>query len=222
MLENRLLILLLSFGSALLPLNGAFANQEVIVFEENFEPPGDGQPKDTEVGGSRDDLSCAPDEPAIRALMPQRNYALSLATHPAIFLDLPQTSAQQVVLSFRDETGEYYERVFLPIERDGIVSFSFPNDKPPLVVGKNYQWTIGIVCQEYLKPGDPALSGWVQRVERTASIEAQLGGMTAQEQAQWYGERGYWYDMLSVLFQNEQLGAEWANIMDYVSRSELH
>ena len=193
-------------------------SENQIVFLDNFEPPGDGKPKDTGVGGSRDGLSCAAGEQPIRALMPQSNYGLTFQEQPAIYLYLPQTSAKQVVLAFQDEAGTDYIRAFLPIETSGIASFSLPQDEMPLEAGKNYQWKISVICGEHLLPGDPTFTGWVQRVE--ADTEEQLANTTASEQIRWYGEHGYWYDMLDAITRNPASEDNWQEVLEYMNRSK--
>jgi len=56
------------------------------------------------------------------------------------------------MLSFRDEAGKDYQRAFLPINANGIVSFSLPEDKPALSIGKNHQWSLVVVCGDTLQP----------------------------------------------------------------------
>ena len=175
------------------------SSNEKIVFLDSFEPPGDDKPKDTGVGGSRNGAKCNANEQPIRALMPQGNYGLTSKAQPNIYLYLPQTSATQAVLSFQDEAGTKYARAFLPIETDlDIASFALPKAKMPLQAGKNYQWKISIVCGEYLKPGDPTFTGWVQRVKST-DTQKQLGFDTTNEQIRSLAEQGYWYDMLDAI-----------------------
>lgn len=176
-----------------------------LVFQENFDPPGNGTPKDTSSGGSRDGLRCSQNKQSIQPLMPKRNYGLTLEERPAIFVYIPETSARKIVLAFRSETGDY-KRVFLPITtRSGIVSFTLPNWEPPLTVGKNYQWSLVVVCGETVQPDDPVVRGWVQRVARSHQIESELKQKTAIEQVMWYGANGYWYDLLKVITRARQL-----------------
>ncbi|MEM7712293.1 MAG: DUF928 domain-containing protein [Cyanobacteria bacterium P01_A01_bin.68] len=172
-----------------------------IVFVESFQPPGDPEPKDTKGSGSRDGSKCSAQEKAIKPLMPKRNYGLTLQKLPSIFIRLPKTKAKQVMLSFQDERGKYYQRAFLPITSHGIVSFSLPEDKPALNIGKNYQWSLVVVCGNTVQPDDPTFIGWVQRVERTSQIQRELNGKSAVEKAKWYAKRGYWYEMLSEIEQ---------------------
>ena len=188
-------------------------SQDKIVFLEEFEPPGDAKPKDTGVGGSRNGLRCAAEEETIRALIPKGNFGLTLQKNPTVYLYLPQTSATQVVLAFQDEAGTQYARTFLPIEtnENNIAGFSLPKDKITLKAGKNYQWKISIVCSEYLKPGDPTFTGWIQRVEAT-NIQEQLSNKTVEEQIQYFSKHGYWYDLLDRLARNSL--NDWQQVLE--------
>lgn len=172
-----------------------------IVFQDSLEPPGDPEPKDTKGSGSRDGKKCFPQEQDIKPLMPKRNYGLTLQQHPSIFVRLPKTTAKRVMLSFQDEARNYYQRSFLPITENGIVSFKLPEDKPSLSIGKNYKWSLVIVCGDTVQPDDPTFIGWVQRVEKTPQIENQLIGKTAVEKAKWYGKNRFWYEMLREIQQ---------------------
>lgn len=204
--------------------NRSAAPTERIVFDQDFDPPGDGAPKDTSGAGSRDGLKCSQDEQSIRPLMPKRNYGLTLEERPPVFIDLAKTSAKQVVLTFRDEAGKSYERAYLPIsDRTGVASFTLPNEKPALAVGKNYQWSLVVVCGETVQPDDPVFRGWVQRVARTPALETELGQKSVIEQAAWYGAKGYWYDLLRVMAQARRshpddlkLAALWRELLESV------
>lgn len=179
---------------------------EQLIFQENFDPPGDGKPKDTVGAGSRNGLKCSQDGQSIRSLMPKSNYGLTLQEHPQVFVYLPNTSAKQVVLKFEDESGSSSSQpVFLEIvSHSGIASFRLPANQPPLIVGKNYQWSLAVVCGEMLQPSDPVFQGWVQRVGRTTNLERELKQKSRLEQMQWYGTNGYWYDWLKEMVQLRQ------------------
>ncbi|MBW4505924.1 MAG: DUF928 domain-containing protein [Scytonematopsis contorta HA4267-MV1] len=179
-----------------------------IVFRANFDPPGDPEPKKgTSGGGSRDGSRCLASEQPIKPLMPKRNFGLTFEEHPSVFVYLPKTSAKRALLVFKDETGKYYEKTFIPITNSGgIVSFTQPKDKPPLSVGKNYQWSVVIICGSNVQPDDPTFNGWVQRVEKTSEINRELSEKNAIWKAKWYGERGYWYDMLMSMHEVKKDG----------------
>ena len=231
LLEKSLLIALLSVlfplpGSPVLVqadsrLKSQTNSPDRLIFEENFNPPGDGQPPKTSGAGSRDGGKCSVDESPIQPLMPEGNFGLTFYERPPVFIRLPKTSAQKVVLTFREQTGEYTEYAVLPIpKRSDVVSFALPNDKTPLTVGKNYQWILAVVCGKSGQPDDPVFSGWVQRVDQPAELRQELSRKTPLQQAQWYGAHGYWYDMLSVIVQerrshpnNPALAALWQDFL---------
>lgn len=179
--------------------NNSNSLSKEIVFQDSFTPPGEPEPKETKGSGSRDGGKCSPEEQKIKPLMPEQNYGLSLQKHPSVFINLPKTKAKQVMLSFRDTQGKYYQRAFLPITSNGIISFSLPEDKPSLTVGKNYQWSLVVVCGNTVQPDDPTFMGWVQRVEKTAQIDRELTGKSAIAKAKWYASRGYWYEMVAEI-----------------------
>lgn len=171
-----------------------------------FEPPPDGEPPDTSGGGSRDpDQSrCSSNQEPIKALMPKGNFGWTLQEIPSIYVYLPKTSAKQVVLAFQDETEDYHETVFLPIKADErVVSFSLPKDRPSLEIGKNYKWKLALVCGDIVDVEHPQLEGWVKRIDAN-SINTKLKGKSPIEQAQWYAENGYWYDLIKVLKEARQ------------------
>ena len=204
-LSVMLLILGLSTPVKSQLTNKTLSVPERIIFQENFEPPGDGQPTETSSAGSRRSDQCSFEELPIQTLMPKRNYGLTLQAQPSIFVYLPKTSAQQVVLTIRDQGGEYYQKAFLPINKNSnIVSFKLPESTIPLTIGKNYQWSLVFICRETVQPDDPILTGWVQRVELTAQLGNQLHQQTIIEKIQWYANHGYWYDLLTTIVETKE------------------
>lgn len=196
-----------------------------IVFNSNFEPPGDGAPRDTVGAGSRDGTSCSPDEPSISALLPEQSFGLTQAAQPTIQVQLPNTSAEQIALVVQNEAGTYYERTFLPIPTsdrpDGLVSFTFPKTISPLTVGENYQWKVVVICGETVQPDDPVLSGWLQRAPLAPGQQLSLNQQTVVEQALWYAQHGYWYELVEALRaelrsqpNNPQLQALWQSLLN--------
>ncbi|MCU0570369.1 MAG: DUF928 domain-containing protein [Oculatellaceae cyanobacterium Prado106] len=186
-----------------------------IAAQEAFDPPGDDAPPDTVGAGTRSDQRCPGDVQALRPLMSSRNYGLTFAEHPTLFVQVPATSAKQVVLTFQDEARTFYQRTFLPIQTHaGVAQFQLPTTQTPLTVGKNYRWSLVVVCGEHVQPDDPVFMGWVQRVEPRGEGD-RLTQKSPLQQAQWYAERGYWYDMLTVLNTLRPTYPEiWQNLLD--------
>jgi hypothetical protein len=181
------------------------ATMSPLLFSESFDPPGDDAPPDSRGAGSRNDSRCSASDAPAQPMLPAQAYGLTFASHPTIWVNLPKTSARQLVLTFQDEAHTTHQQAVFPApSQSGIHSFQLP-DGSGLTVGKNYRWSLVLVCGNSVQPDDPVLSGWVQRVDRTAQIDRVLNEKTAIEQAQWYAQEGYWYELLAVLHQNKQI-----------------
>ncbi|MEO1592918.1 MAG: hypothetical protein AAFU71_16725, partial [Cyanobacteria bacterium J06632_22] len=74
-----------------------------IIFQENFDPPGDDAPDQTVGAGSRTNMNCADGLGQLRSHMPDRNYGLTTQSRPGVYVQLPATNARRVLLAFRNE-----------------------------------------------------------------------------------------------------------------------
>jgi hypothetical protein len=204
-----------------------------------FKPPAnDRRPLRTVGAGSRggqcpQDLASTPAPNGVSkplqlmALVPPSNAELkaakltvaelTVAERPTFWMYMPQTSAQQVVLSLKTEDASYHGQWTFPVPTTaGIFSLQVPADAPPLKIGQPYQWAVVLVCGERPNPNDPSIAAWVQRVSPPQTVAPS----TALDRASWNGERGLWYDMLTALGQelrakpsSTDLSGVWADIL---------
>ena len=186
--------------------------EEQLVFNEAFEPT-EGERPNTRGGGARPAPNCPGNLEAIKPLMPSQNYGLTFEERPSILVNLPTTTARKAWLIFRDRTGEFEAKAVLAISRtEGIVRFALPEMLPPLEVGQTYEWKLAFVCGEEIAVDDPLLTGYVTRITRTPEIERELAQKTEIEQAYWYAEEGYWYDLLLMMARSRQESPDNANL----------
>ena len=201
---NLITIGLLLIGTeptlALPSTNGSARSDNSITRVSFTPPPDDKQPDRTAGAGSRggqcsQDATVPPaSTPPLMALVPTTNRGLTLAERPTFYVHLPRTSAKQVVLSIREaDTNKPYSQTFFPITGSGIISLKPSDNSPPLEVGKTYQWAVVLLCDERPNPNDPAITSSVRRVAPSQPINQG----TALQQADWYGNHGYWYDALA-------------------------
>jgi Domain of Unknown Function (DUF928) len=204
----------------------------------SFKSPPDEKNPDRTVGaGSRQDGICSQDatqvptvdRSSLMALVPTSNYGLTLAERPTFFIALPKTSARQIVLSIRDNGTQHHSQTFLSIaDSPGIIKLSFPENASPLEVGKDYQWSVVLVCGEKPGPNDPAIASWVRRIEPPSPLPSELQQENSLAQAIWYGERGLWYDSLTALIQARQAQPDsqvmadiWTNFLTSVGLQKI-
>ena len=174
-----------------------------------FTPaPDQKAPQDTTSGGgARDRQQCLQASttdptasPFVTALIPQNQYGLTLSARPTIFVYLPPNQAQQLFFSVKDETRQLHYQTTLPgVRQGGVVSISLPDTAPALVVGRNYQWYVALMCGGRLRTSSPLVDGWVKRIVPTPTLNRALATLSPLEQARTLGAAGVWYDTVAIL-----------------------
>ena len=202
-------------------------------FKVTFDPPTEDMPRKSTGGASRTISQCVDpleyDDIPFSALLPASTQGLTAASHPTILAYLPETDAQKVFFSWRDENNQDHYQAILPItKRSGIISLNLPEDAPPLEVGKNYQWAIAIMCNDRLQPDSPMVQGQVKRVELASAIQSRLDHDISLNNAAIYGETGLWYETVATLAQlkkaqpnNQNLALNWSNLLTSVGLAEV-
>ena len=195
-------------GFLLTPVAIANVNTTVL-----FQPPSeDQQPESTEGAASRQNGQCFPnflpiqqqeesgDRLNITAIVPDSNYGLTVAPRPTFWVYLPKTSAQQVILSIKEEGIKPHWQQSLSLTGEaGIMGIKLSDDAPSLEIGKNYQWAVILVCGRRPNPNDPVVAAWIKRVDESQVIDSQLPAKTMLEKAAWYAKKGIWYEALDIL-----------------------
>ena len=197
-----------------------------------FEPPAEGMPKNSIGGASRTIGQCFMETQSaipFSALLPGSASGLTAESHPTILAYLPETSAQSVFFSWRGENNRDHYQAILPIKNEGaIVSLNLPETAPPLEVGKNYQWALGIMCDGRLQPDSPMIHGQVKRIELASTIQSSLDKNISLKNAALYGENGLWYETVATLAQlktaqpsDRNLASNWSELLDSVGLREF-
>lgn len=99
---------------------------------------------------------------------------------------------------------------------------------PPLEIGKNYNWTLKIICDSVNSDYTPFVEGWVQRVEQTQSLKTALSRAKPADFPSIYGSAGLWNDMLTALANlrranpgDKKLKTDWQQLIDDVGLSKV-
>ena len=199
-------------------------------FKVTFDPPAEDMPKSSLGGASRTIGQCFNEKSAIpfSALLPSSG-GLTAASHPTILAYLPETSAQNIFFSWRGENNQDHYQAILPIENEGaIISLNLSENAPPLEVGKNYQWALGVMCNGRLQPDSPMVQGQVKRVALASTIQNSLDSNISLKNAALYGENGLWYETVATLAQltaaqpdDRDLASNWLELLDSVGLTEI-
>ena len=198
-----------------------------------FDPPEEGEPKDTSGGASRDGGTCPQDskalKPYVTLLMPATNHGLTAKEHPTFFVYVPQTSAQKAFFSLQDENNNHHYQTSLPITgKPGVVSFRLPADAPALKIGTNYKWSFVLMCKNVLRPDSPRVEGRIRRMEPNPALISQIKNAAPLERAALLGSDGIWYDTLAVLAELRRsqpddltLVATWEKLLNSVGLNAI-
>ena len=198
-----------------------------------FEPPKREAPKRTTGGASRDGEQClsgaTTTDNSLTPLLPSSSLGLTVAEHPTVFIYIPQTSADAVFFSLQDEQeNSYYQKTLKLPDHPGVIAINLPNNIPPLQVGKNYQWSLAMICGQELEPDSPVVTGWIRRVDPNLETEHQQGLQTSLQSANMLARDGIWYDALATLAQlrrsqpeNRLIIAHWEELLTSVGLNAI-
>jgi Domain of Unknown Function (DUF928) len=195
-----------------------------------FNPPKEKAPKNSSGGASRDASTCGSDMAAttkasVTPLLPKNNIGLTIAEHPTVLVYIPETNAKKALFSLQDEQTKQYYQTTLPLpKKQGVMEVKIPNSVAALKTGKNYQWSLVIICTEELEPDSPWISGWIRRVEANSSLNNQPTLKLVSQLAQ----MGIWYDSLSTLAQlkrsqpnNPTVATSWQELLNSVELNAI-
>jgi hypothetical protein len=162
-------------------------------------PPDRTRPQRTQGGGSR---GCPNIKPvALQLLVPNDHTARTTQSHPTFAWSLSDVPSVPVQFTLTESKATQPILVKeLPVKRSGIMQFTLPPDVSGLQVGKEYRWTVALVCNADRPSQNSYARAWIERVEPTARLTQILAtAVSAETQAQGYAWEGFWYDALAAL-----------------------
>jgi Domain of Unknown Function (DUF928) len=195
-----------------------------------FNPPKDLAPKKSTGGASRDASTCSANiatntTESVTPLLPKTNIGLTLTQLPTILIYVPQTKAKKAMFTLQDEQGKQYYQTTLSIPaKRGVMAIKLPSSVPELKTGKNYQWSLVMICTQELEPDSPWVNGWIRRVESQYNFNHQ----SPLEVAAQLARMGIWYDSLATLAElkrkqpnNLTIGTYWQELLKSVDLNAI-
>ncbi|GAA6619451.1 DUF928 domain-containing protein [Scytonema sp. NUACC26] len=71
---------------------------------------------------------------------------------------------------------------------------------PELSVGKEYRWTVALICNEKRPSQNINARAWIERVASTSELSKKLTNANSErDRALAYTQLGFWYDGLAIL-----------------------
>ncbi len=153
-------------------------------------------------GASRGE-SCLRGSKSLTALTPAKNPELTTAGYPKFFFYVPKTSGQVLEFVLQDEKKDeqFYKKTFKTNGQPGVIMLSLPanSTKPPLEMGKEYNWSFSVICDRLDRSQDLVVEGSIQRMAPDKNLTIELEKANPQERAILYATAGFWQDTLTTL-----------------------
>jgi len=169
----------------------------------NYVPPNRGNPTSgsTTGAGSR---GCGEDSQpvSLSLLTPRDHIGQTASAHPTFFWYV--SNATNVPVKFTLVEPKVAKPVLvkqMQVNKAGIMRLEMPTDSPELVPGRQYRWTVALVCASGGGPSNKIVAqSWIKRVAIAPSQSTQLAAATSErDRAQIYAQGQLWYDALNSL-----------------------
>jgi hypothetical protein len=206
------------------------------VAQVTFRPPRILAPRDSTGGASRDSSSnnclsaqTTNDKVSVTPVLPSSKIGFTVKERPTILVYIPQTTAKKALFSLQDEQAKnhYQTTINLP-EKPGVMAIKLPQHVAALKTGKNYQWSLAMICSAQLEPDSPLVNGWIQRVQPPVHWKHQGHVSTSLELVSRLAKSGVWYDTASELArlkqaqpQNATITVSWQQLLDSVGLNAI-
>jgi len=191
-------------------------------------------PNDRRLRQSHARVRCHTGNIKLTALVPESLIGRTVSEYPVFFFYLPKTDfydAELVEFILEDENGNLiYETTLKTNKAAGVMSVSIPANKKvsPSEAGKNYRWSIALICDPDDRSTNMVAIGIVRRVELSAEILRQLDAADPRQKTVIYAENGIWQDALGTLAaarranpNDPDLAADWESLLDSVKLGEI-
>jgi hypothetical protein len=232
--RDRFRFLLVGIALSIALLMGTGWSNPTIAAKVAFKLPEDQIVSESWGKPVQDASICGLAEPAtenksVKAIIPVTNIGLTVTPHPSIFVYVPQTSAEKGFFSIQDEESNYFYQTTITLpKQSGVIEVPLPSEVPALEVGKNYKWSLGVICSQYLEPDSPFVTGWIRRVEPNKNIASISQSQISLNTVTKLAANGVWYDTISGIVNlrklhqhNRNLEVSWQRLLESAELSAI-
>ncbi len=212
-----------------------------------FVPPATRSPRQSQGAGSRGCEGSLPVD-LVTLLIPAKDYiGQTTSGHPTFFWYLSQPVSVPIQFTLVEPgVSEPVFKTQIDSPQPGMIKLQVPKDRPDLVTGRIYKWSVSVLCKERRPSDNVYLQSWIERVPITQALSQQLNSATSTSnsptktlrdlrfaaalryRASIYARSGLWYDALAdlstaqTLNPNEQsLKEDFLSLLDQVGLTEV-
>ena len=163
-----------------------------------YVPPKRGNPKSTQATGSRG-CNQVQSPVSLTLLVPKDHDGLTTSSHPTFFWHVSAPVQMAFTLTQRGVVQPLWEQQIQP-PAAGIVQLEMSSNLPELLPGKEYRWSVTLLCNRERPSANPFVQTWIERIPTTSSLTQQLAAApTDRDRASIYAQAGLWYDALAAI-----------------------
>lgn len=180
-----------------------------------YVPPNRRPPKSTQATGSRGCIQSNQSQPVtLTLLVPKDHDGLTVSGHPTFSWHVSAPVPMMFALTERGVVKPIIEQQIQP-QAAGIVQIKTPQDSPELLSGREYRWSVTLICNSERPSANPFVQTWIKRVPTTPQLEQQITTATSdQERASIYAQAGLWYDALEAISKAHSVNPGDRSILD--------
>lgn len=178
----------------------SFPAQANVTQTKQYVPPSNrDRLQRTEGGGSRGCTNASP--VSLSLLTPKDHIARTVSSHPTFLWHVSGATSAPMVFTLTERGGDrpMFQKQ-LKAEQAGIMRVEIPQNVPALVEGKEYRWTVTLVCSEKRPSENVYARAWIERVATPSDLSQKLGSVSSdRDRAAIYAQAGLWYDAVATL-----------------------
>lgn len=184
------LVLIIIF-SCLIPYNIPSQATDSEVSTEEYQPkPGRKRTQARKPGGYRGDACNSNLESNLTLIVPMNHIPLTTSSHPAFWWYVNSYGNPIRFTIYEPGQAVPLYTKDMVIEAPRIVSLKLPKHTPPLEIGKQYRWTVTVICNQKRPSENIYAKAWIERVEFAQKKWLELECMNN------YAKAGIWHDAL--------------------------
>jgi hypothetical protein len=183
------------------------ANPLTIDKSTAYTPAPRPKPQRTEGGGSRGCLST--DEIALQLLVPKDHSAFTASEHPTLswyISEIPSIPLELSVVEDGVPQPIFVKR--LKVEKAGLMQFKLPENISGLEVGRQYRWTVSLICNSARPSQSIYARAWMERAPQTTDFAETIAKLSEYDKALAYIQAGIWYDAVASISKSYLNGSD--------------
>ncbi|MGF1480727.1 MAG: DUF928 domain-containing protein [Cyanophyceae cyanobacterium] len=200
-------------------------HREADSIKPEYQLPADIKPpiEPTRAGGSR---GCPQAPVDLTLLAPAGEMASTISGYPTFYWYTSEPIALPVLFTLVEQGGKaaLFEEYILH-HRAGLNRFQLPSHTQALKIGKEYQWSVSLVCNPERPSANIVGRAWIQRVQTPDQLAADSAreGATSEFDSgacvacQALASAGIWYDALAAFLSDQlEIPSNWENLWNTI------